>query len=355
MKIYLHIPLLLLFTASALSSESISEEAAMTANGRLKVSNVSGSVEILGWSKKRIEVTGELGDGAELIFEVDGNTARVEVENQNHNQRSHKRWGNDQEDTDLVIHVPKSTRVSASTVSADLNVQDIEGILRLQTVSGDLQAQLYDQEAEIKSVSGEIDIAGNGSSSSLTVRSVSGDIDANDIGGEIVAQSVSGDLEVLAKSFTRLEMKSVSGNLDCSGKLETGGRIDAEAISGDITLDLDSLYNTDFYLESFSGDIRPIMGYKAERQSKYSPGERLELTEGDGASRIRIETMSGDIDINPTGKMRKDPDVQQTSSRVDKNRRATTDFKKAMSELDKAMETVVETATAAAVSATASP
>ncbi|MDH3646021.1 MAG: DUF4097 family beta strand repeat-containing protein [Gammaproteobacteria bacterium] len=306
MKIYLHIPLLALFACSAISSETINEQANMKPNGKLKVSNVAGTVDIEGWSNKRIEVTGKLGDDSTLIFDVDDDTAVVEVEFKNHGRKRHRNL----ESSDLVIRVPHSTRVSVSTVSADLTVRDIKGVQRLKTVSGDLKTQVFGEDVDAKTVSGEIIIEGNNSASNLMVGTVSGDVEVTDVAGEISARSVSGDIELDATEFSRLDMKSVSGDLDCSGDLEKGGRVDAESVSGDVNLNLENLYDTEYYVESFSGDIDPVLDYKAKRTSKYAPGSRLELTEGKGSSRIQIETMSGDVEISTTGKTNKKPDVQ---------------------------------------------
>lgn len=330
MKHLVYICILSLVATSAFASSPINEEADMRADGRLDVSNVAGSVEITGWSRNKIEVTGELGDDSKLVFNVSGNKATVEVEFDD----DRGRWGKHRhrESTDLVIRVPRSTRVLASTVSADLTVSEIRGSQRLQTVSGDLETEVYDQEAVIKSVSGEVDVEGNGSRIQIMMASVSGDVDAENIAGEITAKTVSGDIDLSAGEFSQLRVDTVSGDVDFKGAFDSGGRIDAESVSGDILLELNTLYNTEYFLESFSGDIRPILGYKAKKTSRYAPGSKLELTEGDGDSRIRVETMSGDIDITGSDNPRGKPDVRQTS-KLRSNPSRHEDFEKHMESL----------------------
>ncbi len=310
MNAYKYIPLLTLVAATSFAGEPIKESADLKADGRLIVSNVGGLVEITGWNRNRVEVTGELGDDSELIFDKSGNSVRVEVES----TKRKRRWG-DSDDTELYIRVPRNARVTATTVSAELSVNDVEGVLRLQTVSGNLEATVAGQDAQIKTVSGEIDVTGDGRGTTIELKSVSGDIDGTGLAGEIVAGSVSGDVELEAEDFSRLKLNSVSGDLELSGNLVTGGRISAESVSGEIVLRLQSLYNTEYFLESFSGSITPILGYKPQRRSRYAPGERLEIIEGDGASRVSVETMSGDIDIEQTGRDRGKADVQQMTRR----------------------------------------
>ncbi|MBT8130808.1 MAG: DUF4097 family beta strand repeat protein, partial [Gammaproteobacteria bacterium] len=297
MKLISYFLLLFIFSAAAIGAETINEEASMPADGRVLVSNVNGSVEIEGWSKKRIEVTGKLGKDSVLTFDVDGDTARVEVEM----EEKHWKKNYDNEATHLVIRVPQGARVSASTVSATLDVRKVKGMQRLKTVSGDLNTEVFAAETEARTVSGEIEIEGSDNTLNLTVGSVSGDIEANNISGEISAKTVSGDIELVSARVSRLRLNSVSGDIEWSGDLENGGRIDAETVSGDVVLKLRNLLDTEYSLQSFSGRIDPVLDVKASRTSKYAPGRRLELSEGSGASRVYVETMSGDIEVNGTG------------------------------------------------------
>ena len=77
-----------LFAAAALLAASpairagtpINERAAADPAGSVEVSNVAGTVRVTGWDRNEVEVTGELGDGAEkLEFAVADKVTRIKV------------------------------------------------------------------------------------------------------------------------------------------------------------------------------------------------------------------------------------------------------------------------------------
>ncbi len=61
-------------------AEDISETLAADPDGEVSISNIAGSVEVRGWSRDQVEVTGRLGDDVEeLIFERDGDEILIKV------------------------------------------------------------------------------------------------------------------------------------------------------------------------------------------------------------------------------------------------------------------------------------
>ncbi len=76
--------------------------------------------------------------------------------------------------------------------------------------------------------------------------------------------------------------------------------MDAETVSGDLTVRAVPEGSLDYEVTTFSGDITNCMGGEAERVSKYGPGRRLNGTRGDGGpdgARVRLKTMSGDVEL----------------------------------------------------------
>jgi hypothetical protein len=57
-----------------IADEQVNQTIDATDDGYIEIYNTSGSIEVTGWSKDTIEVTGTLGDSVEeLIVERDGN------------------------------------------------------------------------------------------------------------------------------------------------------------------------------------------------------------------------------------------------------------------------------------------
>ena len=287
-----------LFAAAALLAASpavragtpINERAAANPAGSVEVSNVAGTVRVIGWDRNEVEVTGELGVGAEkLEFAVADKVTRIKV--------ILPRKTSNVEDTDLVVRVPAASRLSVNTVSADIEVQGLLGAQRLQSVSAEISTAAAGEDVECKSVSGDVTVNGSFKKGLLTITTVSGDATALRVAGEVNANTVSGDITLGLGETNRSRVRSTSGDLTMAALLAADGKLDAESISGDVRLELVGAVNAEFDLSSFNGEIRNCFGPKAVSTSEYAPGKELRFREGQGTALVRIKTMNGDISV----------------------------------------------------------
>ena len=275
---------------AALAGSAISERAPADPTGHVEISNTAGSVEVSGWARNEVEVTGTLGDGVErLEFSRSGKLTRVKVILPNRSSRV--------ESTQLVVKVPAASSLFVNTVSADVRAQGVRGSQRLQTISGDIGAQAAAEDVECKTVSGNVEVKGSGQRSMLTVTTVSGDAKVSHVAGEVNGNTVSGSFTITAGETSRSRLRSTSGDIGLAGKLDADARIDFESISGDVRLDLLGPVAAEFDVSSFNGEIRNCFGPKAVRTSEYAPGTELRFREGAGTARVRIKTLNGGIAI----------------------------------------------------------
>jgi DUF4097 and DUF4098 domain-containing protein YvlB len=268
----------------------INQRAAADPGGAVEISNVAGTVRVTGWDRNEVEVTGELGEGTErLDFAVVDKVTRVKVILPNRS--------NNVEETNLVVRVPAASRLAVTTVSADIEVQDVTGAQRLQTVSADIRTEAAAEDVECKSVSGDVAVNGSGKKALVTITTVSGDAMALKVAGEVNANTVSGNLTLGLGETTRSRLRSTSGDLTMASVLAADGRLDIESISGDVRLELHGPVNAEFDVTSFNGEIRNCFGPKAVSTSEYAPGKELQFREGQGTGRVRIKTLNGDISV----------------------------------------------------------
>lgn len=274
----------------AADSDSIERKVAADANGEVVISNVSGTIDVRGWDRNEVQVTGTLGDSVE----------RVDVESSNGRTivkvvlpRGHARDG----DADIEVQVPKNSSVEVSAVSADVSSRGVLGPQRLKSVSGEVTADISGNESDVRSVSGDVTVRGVGKPTSLRVASVSGSLDITNMGGKIDLVTVSGDARLQGNEVTEIRGRTTSGSLELVGKLTRDGRVDVEGVSGDITLRLSAVGGLSAEIESFSGDIHGCLAKGVERVSKYGPGVRLNLRTVEAGARVRAKTLSGDVDI----------------------------------------------------------
>lgn len=268
----------------------VNETLDAAADGHVEISNIAGEVEVVGWSRSAVEVTGELGKNVEdLIFERDGDRVTIKVKVPRKNSRNI--------DSDLYVRVPRKSSIDVGTVSADIDVEGVGGKLRLHTVSGDVEAEGFESDVNCQSVSGDIEISGSGNESEVRANSVSGDVTVFRAAGEIKLETVSGDVVIDEGSFDRVGLEAVNGDVVFQSALRNGGRLSAETVNGDIDLDFVGDVSAEFEIDTFNGSIDNCFGPEPRRTSKYAPGLELVFTEGDGSGRVSMSTLNGDMRV----------------------------------------------------------
>jgi DUF4097 and DUF4098 domain-containing protein YvlB len=275
-------------SASAALATDVNESMDADPDGTVTVSNIAGVVEVEGWSRDEVEVTGELGDDVEeLIFERDGDEIEIRV-------KTRRRNSHDVE-SDLFVKIPQNSSLEINTVSADIEVTGVAGEQSLESVSGDIEAEAHGSDMDVNSVSGDIEVEGDNQSMRSRFTSVSGDIDTENLSGEIGAESVSGDVLVASGSFSRASLGTVNGEIVFHAGLLDDGRLDIETVNGSVDVEFAGDVSARFDIETFNGDIRNCFGPEAVRVSRYAPGYELKFTEGGGSGRVTIETLNGDL------------------------------------------------------------
>ena len=281
---------LALAASPARAGEPIDKRAAADPTGSVEISNVAGTVNVSGWDRNEVHVTGELGEGVErLEFTTVDKVTRVKVVLPDRSYNV--------EDTDLTVMVPARSRVSVNTVSADTNLTGVTGAQRLQSVSGNLITTAGSEDVECKTVSGDVSVEGSGQKGLLTITTVSGDASALKVAGEVNANTVSGDLVLGLGETQRSRLRSTSGDVVLATRLVPDSRFDVESISGDVRVSLHGEIDAEFDVSSFSGEISNCFGPKPVSTSEYTPGQELRFREGQGTARIRIKTLNGDVNL----------------------------------------------------------
>jgi DUF4097 and DUF4098 domain-containing protein YvlB len=281
-----------LLIAPLANAEVVEKRLAADPRGEVDINNVAGTVRVTAWDKAEVEVKADLGANVErLEFEREGDRTKIKV--------VLPRFGNSG-GSDLDIRVPRDSRVSINTVSAEQSVAGVRGSLRLQSVSGRIDSQSFG-ELELKTVSGEVSVKGgpdqkNGASRTR-ITTVSGDVELSGLAGEIDANSVSGNIEASVAALSRARFKSTNGDMSIESTLERDAVVEAETINGDVSFKLREPLNAEFDIETFNGDVESCFGQKPRRTREHGPGQELRFKQGEGSARVRIKTLNGDVEI----------------------------------------------------------
>jgi len=287
-KTTLMILVVLAVAGVAQADRMVDETRPLAADGRVEISNISGKIEIIGWSGDGVSITGKLEDGVEeLAISSSGSRLSIEVELERRTRSNGSAY--------LTIKVPKNASLEIETVSANISVDGVMGELELESVSGRVEVSGETRSVEAASVSG--DVIATSTSGSSELESVSGNIIVRRATGRLDANVVSGNIEVEGGDLDSFDAETVSGSIFCGASPTDRGRFTIETMSGTVEMVVSSDISADFYIETYSGSIKNDIGPEPKRTDKYAPGKELRFTAGSGSAKISIESFSGSVKL----------------------------------------------------------
>ncbi|NOR19360.1 MAG: DUF4097 family beta strand repeat protein [Xanthomonadales bacterium] len=280
------VALLALAPLTVFADKSVDERWDINADATISIENIAGEIVIEGWDKKEARLTGELGDSVDEL-EISATSSRLQIEVLNRNQRNI-------DDTDLKLMIPYGASIDASAVSANIDISGMNNErITASSVSGDVDVDASSQRVSVESVSGNVSFEGE--TDRISAESVSGDIDMSGISGQIDANTVSGELEMQAGMIESAKLETVSGNLKVTGEVADNGKLTAESMSGDVSIYLPSSQSGLFKAQTFSGDISSDFG--SVRNVDHGPGSHLKHVSGDSGAEVRVGSFSGNIKL----------------------------------------------------------
>lgn len=291
-----------------LAGEPIDRTLDADPEGSVNMSLVRGAVKVKGWDRPNVQVEGTLDDQTrELVFERDGNEIILKVKLEDGRSRG--------KESKLTVNIPVGSRLDASSVSADFQIAGIGGAIEIQSISGDMVLSELGSSVEVKTVSGDVsvesatdqikissvsgDISINSDASRLEINSVSGDIRFKGNSREFEVASASGDVYLHPVELQKLEVATASGDIKLRTVLSPEARVKMESMSGDIELQLEGQIDAKFQLEtSPGGSIKNRLDDRKPQRDQYSGEERLTMTIGSGSGRVEMQTFAGDLKLS---------------------------------------------------------
>jgi hypothetical protein len=274
---------------SPTEARTVEERHAADSQGHVEIVNVAGSVDLVGWDRPEIEVSGTVGDRVERV-DVTGSGSSTSIHVV---LKSGGNWG-DSGEARLTVRVPAKSTVSVSLVSADLKMSGVQGAIQLQTVSGDVSGDAGG-DLHANTVSGAVRLTAR-AANAIEIKTISGDITLTGGRGDVEIETVSGDAKIELDTLTRGRFKSVSGDMSAALSLAPDAQFDSDSISGTLHFEFADVPNGEVDVQSFSGSIDNCFGPKPT-ESKYGPGSHLEFRNGEGRAHVRVETKSGDVQL----------------------------------------------------------
>ncbi|MEE1981638.1 DUF4097 family beta strand repeat-containing protein [Shewanella xiamenensis] len=291
---------------SVFAAESVDKQLPMNSDTLLQIKVQRGEVQIQSWDKNEVSVTGTLDELSEgFVFEQKGNNLTIEDKMPRHYN------GSDNNGSKLTIKVPKSVKLSADTISANLQISQTQGELELNTVSGNITAEALDGTPTLHTVSGDIatkglagkvmldtvsgEIKDTQSKGEIKYRLVSGDLNSQTLADKVKVEQVSGEIKADFNSAKEVNVRTVSGDTQVS-LAKSFDKANLESVSGDIIVTFADTPDANFELNGGpGGKIKNGLSQDAPQRQKYVPNESLSFQTGSGSASVKMDTISGNL------------------------------------------------------------
>lgn len=303
---------LLLLPLIATAGEKVDKTLDFVDDGYVDVANVNGQVKIVPWDKKNVKIAGELGDNTKnFIFERNGNRIRIKVEV----KQGFNLFGGNDDGDNLVINLPRTSKVSydgvnsnfttagitgdlsAHTVNGNLSIDNCQGKLKATTVNGKITGSQLTGGLDLETVNGTIVIKNSGGNQNL-LSTVNGTLNVNSDSEELKINTVSGNVVAEVGNIKDLDFSGVSGNATIHLNLKKGGNVNATTVSGNMTLNFMEDPSAHFNIDSpTGGDIINHLSNDKVVEDHYGPGKRLQFSTLGGEGKVNITTVSGAITL----------------------------------------------------------
>jgi len=190
-------------------------------------------------------------------------------------------FGGSLHDVDVLVELPASSTVEASSRSGDVALQGLYGPVEAGSASGDVLVATA-ADTNISTASGDIRV--EACTGTLTARTASGDIAVEQLTTGATLKSASGDVRV-GSSAPHVDVATASGDVAITAT--SGGSVVLRSVSGDIAVAVRSGLEIDVTANSVSGRLHSAIPLDDD-PSGGPAGELVSLS---------LSTVSGDVNI----------------------------------------------------------
>lgn len=271
--------------APASSAAQIRRGLAVDTNAVIKVWNPSGSLRLIAWDRDSIHVEGSAPKWAKFYFGGSRQSVKFGIE-----EDAPK---GELPVSTLVVHVPRGSRVTARTVDASIDVDNVSGFY--YTASGAVRAAGTLHELQVESLRGTVDVDVHapwvrvmGGEGEATIRGAVEDLAASTVAGRLTAQ-VSG--------AGRARLETMTGDLLARVALQAKASMELDSHAGAVTLELPPGARVDVDASTVTGEIRNLFDARQPQRGKGGKGASFTFATDPAGARVVIRTYKGTIII----------------------------------------------------------
>jgi hypothetical protein len=227
-------------------TEEFHQTYAITADGRVELDNINGSVHISTWERNEVKVDAvkyansrERLDDARIEVDAGKDYLSIRTKYRDHDLSFNSDSHDNPPGVEYTLTVPRAARLD-----------------------------------EINLINGSLDVAG-----------VTGEVRASCINGRLEAHNLAG----------RADLSTVNGHLDARFDQMSGSSVELKSVNGSVALTIPSDSKAEIEASTVSGGIENDFGLHVNHHRYVGHDLRGEL--GTGGPRIKLENVNGRIDI----------------------------------------------------------
>ena len=218
--------------------ENFTHTYALKAGGRLSVEGFNGPVEIFGWDKDSVEVSGTKYSAREELLgsiKVDIQATADSVAIQTSRPERRGNMG-----VRFTIHVPRKTTLDrVHTSNGSIRVESVEAPARLETTNGTVRVSHVASNLEVRTSNGSVEV--RDASGRTVLRTSNGAIRAEDIRGSLEASTSNGSIQVAVADDKTGDLRASTTNGSITVRLPepVNARVDARTSNSSITTEFE--------------------------------------------------------------------------------------------------------------------
>lgn len=302
---------LLLLPFAVFAGKTIDKQLNVPNDGAMFIDIHRGIINIIGWDKNQIEISGELDDQTQrYTLKTEGKTTHfiVKAPDTKNLYRSGK-------EANFTIFIPKSSALKFAGNDVLVNLWELEkatdikinngainayslsGKVILKSINGDISAKDLSGDIFFKTVNGKI--SDNRSSGRLLFSTTNGYIESKTDAANVHLESVNGDADFTFSAIKKLRIITFYGAVKARiNKLLTGSYVNFGSVEGDANFYFDKDASAVFNIEAGAfGEVVNNFSVDKVHHKANDNGSSLKFNLNGGKASVHMDTESGHIKL----------------------------------------------------------
>lgn len=265
------------------------ETVAVQKGTRLDIHNFAGEVIVHTWDRDSVHVTARHQSRTKVNIRQTASGVAISASGTMGPASS----------VDYDITAPAWMPVRIEGTYNFVTVEGAQAEVSAESVRGDIVVKGGAGFVTAKSIQGEITV--EGSRGRIAAQSVNEAIRITDSSGDITAESTNGAITLTRCSAQSVDASTVNGDITYDGSLVGSGHYQFSTHNGDVSVGVPDTTNATFTVRTYNGEFHSELPLKGATQEEMRRGRRVQMTLGNGAADVNIESFGGSITIRKPG------------------------------------------------------